>query len=87
MAIEDSSRRDLNHLRIDIFKDSTRFQMPARDMSKRKALRDNYKAHAASLIQQITSALDNIPLAEKANRLAVKGMAVDFHLELTPLAA
>lgn len=69
----DHGARDRPHVAIDAFREVAAYRVPSRDM-KRKPLRDDYAAHAASLLDQIGAAMPAVPRPEDDNRIEIGGM-------------
>jgi hypothetical protein len=63
--------RDRQHIHIDVLRERADYRFPSRKQT-RKPLRDDYAAHAASLIEQLTLALGAVP--PLAGRLAIDGL-------------
>ncbi|RZI99451.1 MAG: S8 family peptidase [Brevundimonas sp.] len=73
MANEEFSRRDLQHLRIDAFRESGQYTYP-KTRQDRKPLREDYVAHAQSLLDQLAAALPEIPTGADDNRFDLAGL-------------
>lgn len=65
--------RDHPHISINAFLEAVQYGYPARDQ-KRKPLRDDYRAHADALLDQLTQALGELPAAASDTRLRVEGL-------------
>lgn len=65
--------RDQLHISIDVFREAAQYGFPARNQ-KRKPLRDDYRAHANTLLNQLTQALGELPTAAEDTRLRVEGL-------------
>ena len=65
--------RDRPHISIDAFREAAQYGYPSRDQ-KRKHLRDDYRAHADRLLDQLGKALGEQPAAAADARLQVQGL-------------
>lgn len=65
--------RDLPHIAIDAWREPTTYQYPSQ-AQERKPLREDYAAHARSLIDQLTAALPAIPSAGQDPRVDIPGL-------------
>jgi len=65
--------RDRQHIPIDVFRETAAYTFPSRNQ-ERKPLRGNYAAHAAYLLDQLATALGDVPLPADDPRLAVQGL-------------
>jgi hypothetical protein len=79
---EDYGARDRPHVKINAFREATRYAYPAR-AQKRKPLRNDYAAHAAALIDQLTQALGTLPEQGTDPRLAVQGLKAGTVIEVS----
>lgn len=61
------------HIAFDVFRDGIGYSFPRRKIEP-KPLRDDYAAHAESLLDQLSTALGDIPLSSQDNRLPVEGL-------------
>ena len=69
----DFDARDRAHLSINAFRESANYSFPSRNQT-RKPLRQDYAAHADSLLGQLVAALGEVPLAGADLRLTVQGL-------------
>ncbi|WP_417523461.1 S8 family peptidase [Marinovum sp.] len=69
------------HISFDVFRDGIGYSFPRRKIEP-KPLRDDYAAHAKSLLDQLTTALGDIPLAGQDNRLPVAGLKAGAIVEV-----
>lgn len=69
----DFDARDLPHIAIDAWREPTTYQYPSQ-AQKRKPLREDYAAHARSLIDQLAAALPAMPLAGEDTRIDMPGL-------------
>ncbi|PYD48625.1 S8 family peptidase [Novacetimonas pomaceti] len=85
MALPDNfNKRDRRHITIDAFQETAAYAYPARNQ-ERKPLRDDYAAHAARLLSQLTVALGEIPQGTNDHRLAIPGLKSGKVVEITTL--
>lgn len=77
--------RNRPHVQIDAFRETAAYEFPARNQ-KRKPLRDDYAAHAESLLQQLGEALGDLPIAAADQRVQVQGLKRGIIVEITTLA-
>ncbi|MCC8956153.1 S8 family peptidase [Bradyrhizobium sp. Pear77] len=70
---EDYGTRDRPHISIDAFREATQYEYPAR-AQQRKPLRENYAAHADTLLDQLTDALGALPAPAADARLRIEGL-------------
>lgn len=61
------------HISFDVFRDGISYSFPRRKIEP-EPLRDDYAAHAKSLLDQLTVALGDIPIAGQDSRLPVEGL-------------
>jgi hypothetical protein len=73
MAAEEFGARDRPHISIDVFREATQYEFPAR-AQQRKPLRENYAAHADALVTQLRQALGALPAPAADPRLQVEGL-------------
>jgi hypothetical protein len=78
---EDFSAHDLAHIRIDAFRVPAQYEFPNRRQD-RKAQREDYHAHAQSLVQHLTAALGAIPVPGQDSRVAITGQKRGAIVEL-----
>ncbi|MFC3068428.1 S8 family peptidase [Phenylobacterium soli] len=69
----DFDGRDLPHISIDSWREPTTYKYPSQ-AQVRKPLREDYAAHAASLLGQLAAALPAIPAARDDIRLDIPGL-------------
>ena len=77
--------RAVPHVLINKFRETAPYEYPARKQ-KRKPLRDDYSAHAATLLEQMAGALGNIPAAGADTRLFLQGLKLGSVVEISTLA-
>jgi hypothetical protein len=70
---DDHNLRDRPHISINAFRESVQYSFPSR-AQQRKPLRDDYAAHAAALLDQLSQALSDLPTAAVEPRLGVEGL-------------
>lgn len=68
------SARAHRHIPIDLWRETTAYAFPARNM-RSKPKRDNYAAHAAALTQALAQALPPIPPRHQDPRVPIAGLA------------
>ena len=81
---ENFDARDRRHLSIDAFCESARYQVPGRPRNG-KPLRDDYAAHAETLLAQLAEALGPRRLPGADQRLQVNGLKLGEIVEVTTL--
>ena len=69
------------HISFDVFRDGIGYSFPRRKIEP-KPLRDDYAAHARNLLDQLTTALGDIPVAERDSRLSVAGLKAGAIVEV-----
>lgn len=69
------------HISFDVFRDGIAYSYPRRKMDS-KPLRDDYAAHSKALLDQLTAALGNIPVAGQDARLPVEGLKAGAIVEV-----
>lgn len=69
------------HISFDVFRDGIAYSYPRRKMDS-KPLRDDYAAHSKALLDQLTAALGDIPVAGQAGRLPVEGLKAGAIVEV-----
>jgi hypothetical protein len=69
------------HISFDVFRDGIGYSYPNRKIDP-KPLRDDYAAHAKSLLDQLNAALGNIPGAGQDDRLPVVGLKAGAIIEV-----
>ncbi|WFT81223.1 S8 family peptidase [Methylobacterium sp. CB376] len=70
---EDYGARDRPHISIDAFREAAQYGYPSR-AQQRKPLREDYGAHADSLLDQLSKALGELPVVAADTRLPVQGL-------------
>lgn len=83
---DDYGVRNRPHLSINVFKDSTAYKFPAREQN-RKPLRENYAAHADSLVRQLAAALADAPVSPPETAPAIQGLQPGVIVEVTTIAS
>ena len=78
--------RDRPHISISAFRATAAYNSPTRPQS-RKALRGDYTAHAAALLDQLTTALGDLPGAGADQRLRVEGLKPGSIVEIETIPA
>ena len=81
---EDFDIRNCDHLKVDTFRQDTDYSFPSRNMSK-KPLRENYAAHAVSLLEQLTQAIGHIPQSDHDQRIPLDGLKSGVVVEIETL--
>jgi hypothetical protein len=79
---EDFSVRDRPHISIDAFRETAAYTFPSRKQ-ERKPLRGDYAAHAASLLNQLATALGDLPVPGADPRLPIEGLKPGAIVEVT----
>lgn len=69
------------HISFDVFRDRIAYSYPRRKMDS-KPLRDDYAAHSKALLDQLTAALGDIPVAGQAGRFPVEGLKAGAIVEV-----
>lgn len=69
------------HISFDVFRDGIGYSYPKRKMDQ-KPLREDYAAHAKNLLDQLTAALGDIPVAGQDGRLTVEGLKAGAIVEV-----
>jgi len=77
----DYAARKHLHISFDAFRNGIGYSYPKRNINP-KPLRDDYAAHAKSLLDQLTAALGNIPSAGQDDRLLVVGLKAGAIIEV-----
>lgn len=85
MARDEFSRRNLDHLRIEPFREIATYLPPSTPQTK-KPLRSDYVTHAAALVKALGSALPPIPRPEDDRRLSIPGLKPGAIVEIDTLA-
>lgn len=70
------------HIAFDVFRDGIGYSFPRRNI-KAKPLRHDYATHAKSLLDQLTTALGDIPVAKRDTRLSVAGLKAGAMVEVS----
>lgn len=75
------------HIPFDVFRDGIAYSYPKRKIAP-KPLRDDYAAHAKSILDQLTAALGGIPATGQDGRLPLEGLKAGVIVEVgtMPLA-
>src|SRR4051794_617810 len=81
---EDFGVRDRPHVSIDGLRETVAYSFPARAQA-RKPLREDYAAHAMALLDQLASALGDLPPAGADPRLRVEGLKPGTVVEVSTL--
>lgn len=74
--------RNRPHIPIHLFRETAAYTFPSRKQ-ERKPLRDDYTAHAASLLAQLGAALGDLPPTGADPRLSVEGLKPGTIVEIT----
>ncbi|RQU31305.1 peptidase [Burkholderia cenocepacia] len=83
MAAPDNfDARNRPHISIDAFRERADYIFPTRNL-ERKPRRDDYAAHAAMLLSQLSVALGEIPKAGADPRLSIQGLKPGTIVEVT----
>ena len=69
------------HISFDVFRDGIAYSYPRRRIEP-KPLRDDYAAHSKALLDQLTAALGDIPVAGQDTRLPVEGLKAGAIVEV-----
>lgn len=77
----DYSARKHVHISFDVFRDGISYSYPRRKIDP-KPLRDDYAAHSRALLDQLTAALGDIPIAWQDGRLPVEGLKAGAIVEV-----
>ncbi len=77
--------RNRPHIPIERFRESSTYTYPSRNQ-KRKPLRGDYAAHAAKLLEQLSSALGDLPPRSTDARRIVPGLKLGTVVEVTTIA-
>mgnify|MGYP001058906360 CR=1 FL=1 len=77
----DFSARKHVHISFDVFRDGIAYSYPRRKIDP-KPLRDDYAAHSKALLDQLTAALGDIPVAGQDNRLPIEGLKAGAIVEV-----
>nr|WP_303705375.1 S8 family peptidase [Brevundimonas naejangsanensis] len=86
MAAEEYSRRDLDHLRIEPFRETGAYVYPSTPQT-RTALRADYPAHGQALLASLDAALPVLPAAGTDDpRLALQGLKPGSLITIQTLA-
>ncbi len=84
MPPEDYSRRDREHLTLELFREAGQYTYP-KTRQDRKPLREDYAAHGALLLNQLAAALPDIPVGADG-RLTLKGLKPGVLVSVETLA-
>ncbi len=82
---DDYSARNRAHISINTFKETAAYTFPSRKQ-ERKPLRDDYAAHAATLLDQLAVALGALPATGADTRLPIQGLKRGAIVEVTTIA-
>lgn len=82
---DDYNARNRAHISINAFKETAAYTFPTRKQ-ERKPLRDDYAAHAATLLDQLAGALGDLPARGADRRLAIQGLKPGAIVEVTTVA-
>ncbi|MBI0530314.1 S8 family peptidase [Sphingomonas sp. TX0522] len=85
MPDNDFSERALAHVAIDLFRDPGQYRFPNRPQN-REPKRDDYHAHAETLLQQLNAALGATPAPNADDRLPIAGLKAGTIVEVETLA-
>lgn len=85
MATDEFGRRNLDHLRIEPFREIAAY-LPPTTPQTRKPLRTDYVAHAMTLAQALGAALPPIPRPQDDPRLTLSGLKPGVIVEVDTLA-
>lgn len=77
----DFGARNHVHISFDVFRDGIAYSYPRRKIDT-KPLRDDYAAHSKALLDQLTAALGDIPVAGQDTRLQVEGLKAGAIVEV-----
>ena len=77
----DYSARKHVHISFDVFRDGISYSSPRRRINP-KPLRDDYAAHSRALLDQLTAALGDIPIAGQDDRLPVEDLKAGAIVEV-----
>lgn len=69
------------HISFDVFRDGIAYSYPQRKIDP-KPLRDDYAAHSKALLDQLTAALGDVPVAGQDDRLPVEGLKAGAIVEV-----
>lgn len=81
---DEYSARNRAHISINAFRETAAYTFPARSQ-ERKPLRENYAAHAATLLDQLAVALGELPAPSADARLPVEGLKRGAIVEVTTI--
>ena len=85
MAVpEDYAARDRPHVSIDSFREAAQYSFPSR-AQQRKPMRADYAAHSDALLDQLTTALGDLPAPAADPRLEVAGLKPGTVVEVSTL--
>jgi hypothetical protein len=77
----DYSARKHLHISFDVFRDGISYSYPRRKIDP-MPLREDYAAHSRALLDQLTAALGDIPIAGQDGRLPVEGLKAGAIVEV-----
>ena len=81
---EDYGARDRPHIPIDAFREAEAYIFPARPQLRRQ-LRQDYAAHAVTLLDQLSVALGDVPPQGAEARLRVEGLKLGTIVEVATM--
>ena len=81
---EDYDAKDRPHISINAFREATQYSFPAR-AQQRKPLREDYAAHANALLDQLATALGDLPVPAADPRLRIEGLKPGTVVEVSTL--
>lgn len=81
---DDYDAKNRTHISINAFRETAAYTFPARSQ-ERKPLRDDYAAHAATLLEQLAVALGDLPVAAADTRLPLQGLKQGTIIEVTTI--
>jgi hypothetical protein len=79
---DDFGRRDRPHIPINRFREAAAYAFPRRRQA-RKPLREDYAAHAAALLDQLATALGDVPPREADPRHRIEGLKPGVIVEVS----
>lgn len=85
MPDNEFGERALSHVAIDLFRDPGQYRFPNRPQT-REPKRNDYHAHAETLLQQLNAALGAVPVPGGDERLAIAGLKPGTIVEVETLA-
>lgn len=76
--------RNRSHVQIDIFRRSAGYVFPSTPRTHRP-LRQDYEAHAASLLDQLATALGDVPTPDTDGRVRIEGLKLGTNVAVSTL--